>query len=127
MVRGKLDGGTGIPPCVYTISGRDSLITQYRAYLQTVCKLQPATINRQLVSLKRYFAWAVERGDIQRDPAKVVKLVPVVRQPPRHLTDQEENALVAGCQATIRIFTQRQLELSITAASDVNQDVPFTP
>ncbi len=73
-----------------------SLIAQYRAYLQTVCKLQPATINRHLVSLKRYFAWAAERGAIQRDPAKAVKLVPIVRQPPRHLTDQEENALVAA-------------------------------
>ncbi len=73
-----------------------SLITQYRAYLQMVCKLQPVTINRHLVSLKRYFAWAVDRGDIQRDPAKVVKLVPVVCQPPRHLTDQEENALVTA-------------------------------
>ncbi len=76
-----------------------ALITQYRAYLQTVCKLQPATINRHLVSLKRYFAWAAERGVIQRDPAKVVKLVPLVRQPPRHLTDQEENALVAAVTA----------------------------
>ncbi|MDP9315590.1 MAG: tyrosine-type recombinase/integrase [Chloroflexota bacterium] len=73
-----------------------ALLTQYRAYLQTVCKLQPATINRHLVSLKRYFAWAAERGEIGRDPAKVVKLVPLVRQPPRHLTDQEENALVAA-------------------------------
>ncbi|MDP9316263.1 MAG: tyrosine-type recombinase/integrase [Chloroflexota bacterium] len=76
-----------------------SLLTQYRAYLQTVCKLQPATINRHLVSLKRYFAWAAERGAIQRDPAKAVKLVPIVRQPPRHLTDQEENALVAAVTA----------------------------
>jgi integrase/recombinase XerC len=73
-----------------------SLITQYRAYLQTVCKLQPAAINRHLISLKRYFAWTTERGAIQRDPAKAVKLVPIVRQPPRHLTDQEENALVAA-------------------------------
>ncbi len=32
-----------------------------------------------------------------------------------------------ACQATIRIFTQRQLELSITAASVVRQDVAFTP
>ncbi len=76
-----------------------ALLTQYRAYLQTVCKLQPATINRHLVSLKRYFAWAAERGDIGRDPAKVVKLVPLVRQPPRHLTDQEENALIAAVTA----------------------------
>ncbi len=76
-----------------------ALITQYRAYLQTVCKLQPASINRHLVSLKRYFAWATEHGDLGRDPAKVVKLVPLVRRPPRHLTDQEENALIAAVTA----------------------------
>ncbi len=76
-----------------------ALITQYRAYLQTVCKLQPATINRHLISLKRYFAWATEHGVIPRDPARVVKLVPLVRQPPRHLTDQEENALCAAVTA----------------------------
>ncbi len=76
-----------------------ALITQYRAYLQTVCKLQPASINRHLVSLKRYFTWATEHGDLGRDPAKVVKLVPLVRRPPRHLTDQEENALIAAVTA----------------------------
>ena len=76
-----------------------TLLTQYRAYLQTVCKLQPTTINRHLISLKRYFAWAADQGAIQRDPAKVVKLVPLVRQPPRHLTDQEENALMAAVTA----------------------------
>ncbi|MDP9314725.1 MAG: hypothetical protein M3R24_28270 [Chloroflexota bacterium] len=61
-----------------------------------MCKLQPATINRHLISLKRYCAWAAERGEIQRDPAKVVKLVPLVHQLPQHLTDQEENALIAA-------------------------------
>ncbi len=74
--------------------GADDIVAQIRQL-----KLQPASINRHLVSLKRYFAWAVERSAIHRDPAKVVKLVPVVRQPPRHLTDQEENALVAAVTA----------------------------
>jgi integrase/recombinase XerD len=74
-------------------------ITHYRAYLQTVLHLRPATINRALVSLKRYFAWAVEHGFMQRDPARVVKLVPEVEHPPRHVTDQEEAALVAALDA----------------------------
>ncbi len=90
-----------------------SLITQYRAYLQTVCKLQPATINRHLVSLKRYFAWAVDRGAIQRDPAKVVKLMPVVRQPPQHLTDQEENVLMSAVTAYGTIRDRALLTLAL--------------
>lgn len=72
------------------------LLTQYRTYLQTVLKLRPATINRHLISLKRYFGWASETGLVQRDPAKVVKLLPLVAQSPRQLTDQEEHALVAA-------------------------------
>jgi site-specific recombinase XerC len=71
-------------------------ITRYRAYLQTVVHLKPATINRYLISLKRYFAWAADAGLIQRNPAKVVKLMEQEEQPPRHLTDQEENNLVAA-------------------------------
>jgi integrase/recombinase XerD len=74
-------------------------ITRYRSYLQTVAQLRPATINRYLISLKRYFAWAVDAGLIQRNPAKVVKLVEREEQPPRHLTDQEENNLVAAVTA----------------------------
>src|SRR5260221_448712 len=35
-------------------------ITQYRAYLQTVARLQPATINRALISIRRYLDWAVD-------------------------------------------------------------------
>lgn len=71
-------------------------VTQYRSYLQTVLRLKPATINRCLVGLKRYFAWAAESGVIQRDPARVVKLLPLPTLPPRHLSDQEENALMAA-------------------------------
>lgn len=74
-------------------------ITRYRSYLQTVAQLKPATINRYLISLKRYFSWATDAGLIQRDPAKVVKLVEQEEQPPRHLTDQEENDLVAAVTA----------------------------
>jgi integrase/recombinase XerD len=71
-------------------------ITAYRAYLQTVLGLRPATITRHLVSLKRYCGWAVDAGLITRDPARVIKLIPRTPQAPRHLTDQEEQALVAA-------------------------------
>jgi len=79
------------------------MLTSYRSYLQTVCELQPATVNRSLVSLKRYFAWAVRRGLVARDPAAVVKLVPQVARPPRQVSDLEENALVAAVTAGGRL------------------------
>jgi integrase/recombinase XerD len=70
-------------------------ITTYRTFLQSTLGLRPASINRALISLKRYFAWAVNAGLIARDPAKVVKLVEQVDPPPRFLSDREEDALVA--------------------------------
>ncbi len=58
--------------------------------------LRPATINRDLVSIKCYFGWAVDVGLITRDTSRVVKLIPRTPQPPRHLTDREEEALMAA-------------------------------
>lgn len=72
------------------------LLTRYRSYLQTVRRMQPATINRILVGLKRYCAWATEAGLLDRDPARVVKLIPQVTGAPRHLSDAEEQALIAA-------------------------------
>ncbi len=87
-------------------------LTAYRAHLQTVVHLAPATINRHLVSLKRYFGWARDRRLVATDPAKPVKLVPRVPQPPRHLSDQEEAALLA---AVTRWGSPRDRALIITA------------
>jgi integrase/recombinase XerD len=75
-------------------------ITRYRSYLQEVLRLRPTTVNRALVSLKRYFAWAVDIGLLAQNPASIVKLVAQTAPPPRHLTDQEEAALVAAVTAT---------------------------
>jgi len=72
------------------------LLTQYRSYLQTVRRMQPTTINRILVGLKRYCGWATEVGLLDRDPARVVKLIPQVKSAPRHLSDGEEQALLAA-------------------------------
>ncbi len=71
-------------------------ITMYRSHLKNVAELKPASINRYLVSVKRYFSWTVDQGLVARDPARAVKLVPRVVPPPRHLSDKEESALVAA-------------------------------
>ncbi len=74
-------------------------ITDYRVYLQSL-QLKPNSINRFLISLKRYFAWLAAVGYLPYDPAKVVKLVGEEAVPPRHLNDQEEQALVATVKNT---------------------------
>lgn len=87
-------------------------ITLYRSHLKNVAELRPASINRYLVSAKRYFSWAVDEGLIGRDPAKAVKLVPRVVPPPRHLSDKEEAALVS---ATERYGSLRDRTLIVVA------------
>lgn len=71
-------------------------ITGYRTYLQQVLHLKPNSVNRSLISIKRYFAWLLSIGQARYDPAKVVKLVGEEVSTPRHIDDQEEQALVAA-------------------------------
>jgi integrase/recombinase XerC len=74
-------------------------LTRYRTYLQQGQHLKPTTINRALVSLKRYCAWATEQGLLARDPAAVVKLVREEERAPRTLSDADEDALLAAVTA----------------------------
>ena len=71
-------------------------ITDYRAYLQQTLRLKPNSVNRSLISLKRYFAWLVSTRRMKLDPTKVIKLVGEEVSAPRHLDDQEEQALIAA-------------------------------
>lgn len=74
-------------------------LTRYREYLQEERALKPAAVNRSLVTLKRYCAWAAETGQISRNPASRVKLIEYTATAPRHLTDSEEEALLAAVTA----------------------------
>jgi len=77
-----------------------AMLMRYREYLQTTLSLKPATVNRTLMSLKRYFAWTRKTQLIQSDPASPIKFVPKEASPPRHLNDDEEDALIAAVNAT---------------------------
>ena len=43
-------------------------IRSFRAYQQANRRLKPATVNRRLSSLHRFFHWAEAAGHVQRDP-----------------------------------------------------------
>ncbi|MFH5183826.1 tyrosine-type recombinase/integrase [Paenibacillus sp. TAB 01] len=73
-------------------------LAQYREAAQKVMELKPATINRRLITLKRFFEWAVSESRIRRDPSKPVKLVPEEKVRPRQITDKEEAALIAATE-----------------------------
>jgi integrase/recombinase XerD len=72
------------------------VLTRYRAYLQTDQRQRPASINRSLVSLKRYFRWAKQKQFMGHDPSAPVKLVGQEGVAPRHLDDQEERGLMTA-------------------------------
>ena len=76
------------------------LLTRYRSYLQQSERLAPASINRALISIKRYCAWAIDAGVVTRNPASVVK--PVGQQPPapRQLSNRDEEMLLAAVTAS---------------------------
>jgi site-specific recombinase XerD len=50
------------------------ILTRYRAYLQTDQRQRPTSVNRSLVSLKRYFGWAKQKQFKSYNPSAPVKL-----------------------------------------------------
>lgn len=96
-------------------------ITQYRAYLQTVAKLKPATINRALISIRRYLDWAVDTELIHRNPAKPVKPVPRMEQSAHHLTDKEEGALLKAIDAVDNLRDRALIILMLHAGLRVGE------
>jgi LuxR family maltose regulon positive regulatory protein len=70
-----------------------AVLLRYRDVLQER-EQKPASINRALLSLKRYFHWAYSQQLVSADPSVPVKLVGEKSVPPRQLSDQEELALI---------------------------------
>lgn len=73
-------------------------LTRYRETMQKVMELKPATINRRLLTLKRFFESAASQNLIRRDPSKPVKLIPEERVSPRQITEKEEADLIAAVE-----------------------------
>jgi integrase/recombinase XerC len=69
-------------------------VKQYRAYLQTVIKAKPATINRRLAALRIYGAIAVSLNQAAYNPAEGIRSVETQELAPRWLGKQEQMALV---------------------------------
>ena len=51
------------------------VLTRYRAHLQHTQRLKPASVNRALIAIKRYCAWAAEVEPLAPNPAAVIKPV----------------------------------------------------
>ena len=71
-------------------------LTRYRTYLQKDLHQKPNSVNRALISLKRYCSWAMQKQFISYNPSAPVKLVGEEEHAPLHLEDEEEQVLVAA-------------------------------
>ena len=60
-------------------------IRDYRSYLQTTQGRAPATVNRRLAALRRFFGRAIGAGVTSENPTLSVKGVQSVPQGPRSL------------------------------------------
>lgn len=89
------------------------LVVRYRNYLQKELGLRPTSVNRTLVSLKRYFGWLHTTGQLTHDPLLPVKLVSEVMTSPRQLSDKEEEALIAAVNTSGDLRDQAILTLML--------------
>jgi len=69
-------------------------IRDYRSYLQTTQGRAPATVNRRLAALRRFFGWAIGAGVASENPTLSVKGVQSVPQGPRSLEKREVDKLI---------------------------------
>lgn len=81
---------TGEYPVMSLVGAID--IAEYKRYLLNK-EQYPATINRAIISLSAYFAWAK-----LPDPTKEIKSLREMRKPPRILTRTEQQALMRAAQ-----------------------------
>jgi len=69
-------------------------IRDYRSYLQTTQGRAPATVNRRLAALRRFFGWAIGAGVASENQTLSVKGVQSVQQGPRSLEKREVDKLI---------------------------------
>src|SRR6476620_1992335 len=68
-------------------------IREYRSFLINVERRQPATVNRRLAALRRFFLWAQAEGVVQESPTTPVKGVSSTPRAPKSLEKREVDSL----------------------------------
>jgi integrase/recombinase XerC len=105
-------------------------LRDYRSYLLTHKRASPATVNRHLAALKRFFRFAHAMGWIGEDPTTAVKGVQQVQVAPKALSKREVDKLLRAAErygskrdvailATLRHTGLRVGELTALRLADV--------
>ncbi len=72
-------------------------VRDYKAHMQTVDRLKPATINRHLAALRTYFSWAIDEGLLAENPVRV-RNVEEPETAPRSISEREYHRLLRSVQ-----------------------------
>jgi site-specific recombinase XerD len=99
----------GEPPNPEVVTPTD--IREYRGYLMNVEHRQPATVNRRLAALRRFFQWAKATGLAKELPTENVKGVAASPRAPRWLEKRDVDRLVRTVE---RHGTKRDLAIVLT-------------
>ena len=105
-------------------------VREYRGHLLTVERRQPATVNRRLAALRRFFQWAKAMGLAKELPTENVKGVASAPRAPRWLEKRDVDRLIRAVERhgnardlaivlTLRHTGVRVSELSNRTLSDV--------
>jgi site-specific recombinase XerD len=74
-------------------------IREYRRHMQTNEGWTPATINRRLQAVRKFYGFAMETGRTETNPASEVQLIPIPEaDPPRALSPEEVTSLLQAIQ-----------------------------
>ena len=91
---------------VLITSGDD--IEAYRLDLVTAKAHPPATVNRRLQAIRKFFRYALERGLVDADPSLGIKLLPQSRsEGPRGLDHSEVERLLGAVKQGTPLLAQR--------------------
>jgi site-specific recombinase XerD len=87
---------TGEAFCAAAVTPTD--VRDYKAHLVSVERRRPATVNRRLAALRRFFLWATVAGRCTDVPTDRVKGVPQAPRSPKSLEKREVDRLVRMAQ-----------------------------
>jgi site-specific recombinase XerD len=109
-----------------TISPCD--IAEYRSYLLTRGK-KPATVNRRLVALQRFYKWAQQQGHTTNNPFEVLEGVRVKQQQgiaPKWLDSHQQMALLRAVRKGKRARDLAMIEVMMKTGLRVSELVDLT-
>ena len=82
-------------------------IKEYRQHLLIVERAKAATINRHLAALSAYLNWAVQSGQIEKNPAAGIRSVQQVNNGPRYLDRKQQFALQRTVEKELQVARLR--------------------